>query len=801
MTRSSRISGAIAAAALVLVAGVPAAQAALAPTQIKCLATVAKAGGKFVAKALKATQKCNDRSVNAVPGDECVAGEPAATIASLQTSLIASINSKCSLLTPPEFGPTAMQFPGKCPDLNPADAFTSSDLEYCISTSHPTVVADLIGIEYGSTTGPLESADLKCQQTIAKNGAKFVNKKLKAIQKCRDGLLSGKLTGFAAASCRTADSKTQATIDKAESKAHAAILDKCTDDNINLALDVCDPKATTAVGAADCIIATHSDAVDNLDPTEASLIDFEYAAKQPVCGDNVVNAFEEECDGTADGACPGNCGAPGGLVACLCTTIPRERIWEHANADLDNGWTGDSHDSGVVEGGGYVADLYDCDGPSGPDTLCTVGPSCTIESPPSSDIHAPCVKDSDCGLNGPCRKRRTAVGPHCALDIQQACSSTGDCPGGFSTGNVCLQTAHGAPLPISGGGVSVCVVNIFSEDVVGTRDLASGAGAVRMRQASVTHLGPSMQQPCPVCGGFCADPPGGARNLCSGPADCLAGPQRAADVPCNTDFICSYGPNADKSCRPDPPYGGGTQYFGNTSVDCPPFPGANISGGGLDILWTPVGTGTTEKKPTFQCNAVGFGGKQCVDGPTPGKTCAANGDCGLGGTCNFLCYCPQTGGGTAQKPNRCNSACVSTGADDGDLCSNDLDCPTGFCHLADCRVNLSDPNGPTEGMCTSGPVAGTCAFHPFKTCNDDTDCGGVNCTFCSPGETCVLQNSQCFVSGGYTRVGIPNPTDPIVGAVYCIAATSSAAINNTAGLPGPGAITQWETPYLYGFPP
>ena len=827
MTRNLRISGTIAAAALVLVAGVPAAQAVLATTQIKCLAKEAKAGGKFVAKALKATQKCKDASVNAVAGDECsstpvvcVGGanaEASCTVDSecpggscaaalegkidkLKTDLIASIHSKCFFLTPPEFGPTAMLFPGKCPDLNPADAFTFTDLEYCISTSHPTVVADLIGIEYGSTTGPLGSTDLKCQQTIAKNGAKFVNTKLKAIQKCHDGLLNGKLSGFAAGSCRTTElSPAKATIDKAETKTRTAILDKCTDGNI-LALDVCDPKATTAVGAADCIIATHGDAVDNNDPTKASLIDFEYAAKQPVCGDNFVNAYEEECDGTADGVCPGLCGAPGGLVACLCTTIPRERIWEHSNADLDNGWTGDSHDSGVVEGGGYVADLYDCNGPTGSDPLCTVGPSCAVENPPFSDIHAPCSKNSDCGLNGPCRKRRTAVGPHCALDIQQACSGNGDCPGSTELGNVCLKTAHGAPLPISGGGVSVCVVNIFSADVTGTRDLVTGAGAVFMRQASVTHLGPSMQQPCPVCGGFCADPPGGARNLCTSAANCLAGPDRPENVPCTADTICSFGPSVDKACRPDPPYGGGTDYFGNTSVDCLPPPGQNISGGGLDIIWNPVGTGTTGMKPTLQCNAFGFGGTECVDGPTPGKTCASNGDCG-GGTCNGLCYCPQTGGGTAQKPNRCASACVG-GSNPDELCTVHSECPGGFCHLADCRVNPLDSSNPNfDGICTSGPVAGTCQFHPFKTCNDDGDCAGVNCPFCFPSEQCILKNSQCFPSGGYTRVGMANPITPIVGAVYCIQATTSAAINNTAGLPGPGAIRQFETPYLYGFPP
>ena len=71
-------------------------------------------------------------------------------------------------------------------------------------------------------------------------------------------------------------------------------------------------------------------------------------------------------------------------------------------------------------------------------------------------------------------------------------------------GDSCIITPHGAPLPISAGGVSVCVVNTFTEDVVGTTDLASGASAVRIRQDSATYTGGDRQQPCPVCGGFCS---------------------------------------------------------------------------------------------------------------------------------------------------------------------------------------------------------------------------------------------------------------------------------------------------------
>jgi hypothetical protein len=59
----------------------------------------------------------------------------------------------------------------------------------------------------------------------------------------------------------------------------------------------------------------------------------------PGCGDG-IHALGEECDGPDDSACPGACGAANGFFPCLCQDIPRQRVVEHANADLDHGWTG-----------------------------------------------------------------------------------------------------------------------------------------------------------------------------------------------------------------------------------------------------------------------------------------------------------------------------------------------------------------------------------------------------------------------------------------------------------------------------
>src|SRR5262249_25519260 len=156
-----------------------------------------------------------------------------------------------------------------------------------------------------------------------------------------------------------------------------------------------------------------------------------------VCGDNRKNRSAEECDGSADDACPGQCGEALGYFPCLCQThsiciaganqnatctndtecpgsscipIRRTRVVDHASSDLDNGWSGQSHDSGIVEGGGYVTDLWDCDGPSGPDFECVVGPTCLLPpnqvcNPDRNATGSAANADSICtGAGNLCRK-------------------------------------------------------------------------------------------------------------------------------------------------------------------------------------------------------------------------------------------------------------------------------------------------------------------------------------------------------------------------------------------------------------
>jgi hypothetical protein len=345
--------------------------------------------------------------------------------------------------------------------------------------------------------------------------------------------------------------------------------------------------------------------------------------------------------------------------------------------------------------------------------------------------------------------RRTAagsMGPHCANDIQRRCDSDADC----GATDHCLTTQHGPPRPLASGGVGMCVVSTFAEDVVGTVDVASGASAVRVRDR-VEIFPADASQPCPVCGGFCSGAANvagpGTRTLCATDLDC------AGDGHCVTDFVCSFGPSADRPCRPSAPFGGPTASFGNPSVDCA-VPGSPI--GVLDVLADPRDTDTRLLAPEHECADPAFTGGACIGGPNEGRACMLGIDCPAG-TCADQCFCA----GSA-RPSDCGAACVG-GSADGAACTADTQCPSGFCHPGDCRPDASDTDSAQEGHCTTDP------------------------------------SRQCFVNAGILRqgsAGLPNRTSVAAG---CIPATGSQPADVTAGLPAPFAITQPETAILVGF--
>jgi hypothetical protein len=843
MGRRVRILSALVAGTLAFVVGSSTAHA-LSGDRLKCQKGIAKEAGKYVNGKLKVLQKCLNANLGA-PGT-CAAPD-AEAIAKLVSKLNAGLDKACGFADFPgtdDDNLAVIGFPGPCGDVDPLNGFNVGDLKACILESHDTIISGACGggtnssqscnvladcpdtgpgtfcrgfinTEYDSTVVlPLGSDDIKCQKEVGKAGAKFVSALMKSVQKCRNALLdcktvtSGgidttvcKLSGLSPQTCAVNDPKTADAVTKARDKAIAAITKKCTVPPADLGvLKLCDPDQGTTAAAATCEADVHQDLTDNPDTSAIpDLLDYQYAQRGQ-CGDNRRNQPSEECDGTDDSACPGACGGASGFFPCFCQNTPRTRVVEHANADLDNGWSGQSHDSGIVEGGGYVADLWDCDGPGGPDTLCAVGPSCSLppHSPCSPSPSAAVTGNSICaGLGqGTCRTTAAgATGPHCEKDFQKRCRpDQNDC--NVLPGDRCVQQAHGAPLPLVAGGVAVCVVNTFTEDVTGTTDLATGAGAVRLRQDSATFPGGSTQQPCPVCGGFCSGPGSqdapNTRTLCSSDADCSGGRS------CVLENICSWGPDYDKPCRPNPPFGGPTQFFGNPSKDCRRAASNGPAFGVIDILFNPATTGATTRTANTACGSPappGFTGRTCAGGTNQHAPCTVASEC-PGGTCNLQCFCPF--GGDTSRPNGCQAACLG-GTSDAQPCTDNSECPGGFCHPADCRLNPSDTDSAQEGLCTVGPADNTCSVNTFLACETDADCSGAACPFCEPGETCVSVPRQCFVNPTILRSGTPGTPDRTTAAIFCIAATGEDAVDAVAGLPGPGAITQPATTIEVGF--
>ncbi len=816
---------------LVCGAGVPTAHAQLSDLQVKCAKAIGKAGKSYVKSVLKAKQKCEDADLKAP--ESCDTGKRDAALGKAAAKVNSTLEKSCT------FNGTAagqaanlgnMGYPGPCTDKTSGTGFVLGDLQACILESHDAIIAQLMALEYDATvTGPLDPATLKCQKTVAKEGAKHVDCVLKLVQKCRNAILSGKpaVPGLLGDNCVTEhsnpqdpdyvvhDPKATSAHEKCVTKFESAITKKCTNEQTT-ALKLCTPNQTDSALAADCehqahMVRTDSPAKD----VPADLIDYQYATRGGLCGDGVVNSLDEECDGTCpggtctggvcvggddagklcdDSACPGQCGTPetpNGFFACLCKTPPpgapwqkRVRMVDQVNADFDEGWTGQTHDQRYVEGGGFLVDLYECD----VNGDCIVGPHCSL------DPHTPCAPewnsyvtgDSICqnAGKGTCVKGRTATGPHCYLNPQQECDASlvpNDLLHCGGPGDFCVKSYRSPPLPLSAQNVQVCVINVYAEDIVGTLNVNTGSTSLRVREKSITYmpLDNPPSTPCPVCGGFCNV----SKERCVDDAGCPNG-----SGPCVTSLVCSLGPDEGKACRVTQPFGGSTPLFGTTSIDCRPA-GANITGKGLDIIFDPYTTGYSSKVPTLPCPAAGFQNNACLGGTSEGRPCTVASEC-PGGSCAPQCFCPQGSGVVLQKPNDCDRACLG-GPNDTANCAEDSECPGGFCHKADCRWDPSDTDSIQEGKCTTGPSNSFCSITTFRSCISDADCQPpLNCPFCEYGETCEARLRPCFVNSLIEREGVEGIGQCSLASVYCIGATTASSVNTVTGLPGPGTIVQ-----------
>lgn len=249
---------------------------------------------------------------------------------------------------------------------------------------------------------------------------------------------------------------------------------------------------------------------------------------------------------------------------------------------LDTGWTGFGHDATVVSDGKLTFNVA-CSGTTRPCGTCDVSGPIPNLNADHGDINA-----HRCS-NDPSKK--------CADD--SACTAPGTCVYFF-----------GAPLPLSAGGVTSCVVNQINGPVSGTANIESGAFTTSIKLTSKVALGLEPTKPCPQCLGDKTANDGKQDGTCSGGA--------RDGQPCDVNGTSPI------------------TAFGTTSLDC--VPKSYVSNLAIDLDGTSAVTTMTLSNSSPTCSAM------------PSKKC----------------FCPAAGSQPTQ-PNPCLDD-TSTPSVDESLC-------------------------------------------------------------------------------------------------------------------------------------
>ncbi len=835
--------------------------------EAKCSTKMAKAASKLAGTVLRETMRCRNDDIGGSAIGACPNAGNLTAIAAASDALASAVDSSCGSICSisqdircaanhlcpaiPATGavesctagaaslPFQMDklgFPGSfCEGELGRPILSVADLGACVTPLTSAAASGLVDQVYGATNNAsaLSSAQAKCLAAIGKGATKLSQTIFKSVSKCRVLINKGKVKRNPS-TCAQDDPKAAAKIAKIEAKLASLIDAKCSDSDI-VALDLCGAGPGGILNraqATECVTDSVTDLTDTVEPltlravATPSLVEASYPPAES-CGDGVVNQIPnpfllvgEECDGADDALCPGACNPPGDIFECTCSTAKRQRfIADGFTADLDSGWNGSSHDSGVTDGAGFVLALSgcDCDAMSGAgcsgtsvDPICNTNgkqmPTCSWDAFSATrcdahgngnfrDEHADCFvcdafsvnAGTSCDLDGECD-------PQC-IDVDG--NATGACPAGqtdCATGEVCRGRCDrsescifvnlGAPLPLSAGGTPTCIVNVYREDIFGTRNIVTGEQDTFSEHYSIVHLGLKNSVPCPICGGFCDGGPLDGDNCqgscsddqapcrfdddCGPGATCTTASSDCPDGFCNLSLVCRGGPGDALPCR----IGATTPMFGTTSLDCPPGPALNISGNGLEIPFYPATSEALSLGFSLPCSKAGFE--------------------------LFDCPCPDDGGETT-APNECAPACdagaelgegCATGNSFGDFtvcvggpnvnkaCDEDTDCSPGTCsgnpmHCtgdpsldkfgcatnADCGLGtcvdacpsgrclpLCVPDGadPEDGVSAGGPTAYHCdgPQDSFRTCFANNANGGCTAT-CSVAGTPCTSASQC----------------------------------------------------------
>lgn len=730
----TRLASALLSFGLMLALAGPAAADAL-----KCKATITKSASQYVQARTKALVKCEGAVVaGKLPQATVCSGEDktSAAIDKAKTKMEAAIEKACGGADQ-DCGSTGDNDPltsigwnlGTCPDLESSGCSMAindcDDVSACLECIENKAVDQAVGLYYGDLVLPSTSDKTlnKCQQTIGKAAAAFLATKTKVLAKCWDAVNKGSISG----PCPVpGDGKAAAAIAAAEAKKISAICKACGGADKGCDQMVTSPSNTvpgtggsddltpaaigfpascdqlTVPGGPDCSqpIATLADVVECVDCITEFKVDCADRAAvpwgasypgecNPGCGNNIVEPGEV-CDGTDDSACPGHCAPPIVADACTCPTGSFS-IDGIPGADLDTGWTGIAHNQDALSGHIFNADAYGCTS-GGPDTTCSF------------------VARYDTPF-------------------------------------------FGAPLPLSSGGVPICVVNQVVGTTNGTLNIATGDLTYDYSLISHVYNGIAVDQPCPRCDGDTTFDDGVKNGTCTG--------GDANGAPCDAD--------------------GQSGSFGRTSFDCLPASASFISDLGIKFDDATTGTKTVATSAASP-NCTGLLGPKCLC-----DTCNSGG--------NIACFsdadCPPSGG----NPGICGGKRCLGGVNVGAPCANSSECPASACARPGvptkpngCGDDTSIPGDGTicapigggQGQCPEGPTDTNCAApEQFRGCLTGADCPLTH--------TCVSSARACFLAT-VSRTGTPGPTGGAYAGDFCIAPTGLAAVNTVAGLPGLGAL-------------
>jgi hypothetical protein len=323
----------------------------------------------------------------------------------------------------------------------------------------------------------------------------------------------------------------------------------------------------------------------------------------------------------------------------------------------------------------------------------------------------------------------------CSNDTSIHCTTNAACGAGT------CQFFFGSPLPLAAGGIASCVVSQWNGGITGTFEQENGKSAGTASVLSRVYTGGNtIDQPCPVCNGADLPNDGNTNGLCNGGARNGLACDRNGESPNPT--------------------------WGYTSLDCPPNGGTLVATLPVDLSNRNDATVTkTLSASSPSCN--GSPGNKCMCASCSLNSsipCASDADCtaAAAGTCTNTA-------GEPRKPNAC------------------LDDTT---NVAPPQCIATAVAG--EGACELGPVDLHCQIEKFRSCSADTDCPVT-------GDKCITENRACFP--GYNgqvgntisatgKFGTPhNHTGTSTFAsVFCVAPTSSSAVNSAGGLPGPGRL-------------